>query len=353
MGSIKPHRENNLRTILSILTGCLSVLSVVAAEGINDLPRYDYEIDLRTVRQALAKVDMKDVAAEINLAMPVRAPKLLADQVDKRIENKVQVAIEASFPSSRYDEIAQEASEKYRMYKIGDFVSMDGIQRGEWRRIEGYLDAITNERLKLGDIYYARQDLTELSRPKFYREDHEEAVRKYVAIQTRNFDLAKKEFREEQRRLFANQEWPKFGYVYSRRMRRWVPAEAVLRNRYQKKLKNVFDELRNGIKDEILANNGYIVDSLNQWVLESDAALASNTSMLAKVRQFLLEELKGSSPAGGEGQQNDGEWEDEWDDEGQGNTGRGNRTIQSVRVPVAKQGLRPKQPSDVSNLYDE
>ena len=349
-----------MRKNLSILTGCLaclSVLSVVAAEGVNDLPRYDYEIELRTVRQALAKVDMKDVAAEINLAMPVRAPKLLADQVDKRIEQKVQAAIEANFPSSRYDEIAEAASEKYRMYKIGDFVSIDGIQRGEWRRIEGYLDAITNERIKLSDMYYARQDLTELSGPKFYREDHEEAVRKYIGIQTHNFDLAKKEFREEQRRLFANQEWPKFGYVYSRRMRRWVPAEAVLRNRYQKKVKNVAGELRNGIKDEVYASNGYIVDSLNQWVLESDAALASNTSMLAKVREFLLEELKGSSPNGGAGQQNDdnrdGEWDDEWDDEGQGNTGRGNRTIQTVRVPVASQDLRPKQPSDVSDLYDE
>jgi hypothetical protein len=345
-----------LRTILSILTGSLawlSVLSVVAAEGINDLPRYDYEIELRSIRQALAKVDMKDVAAEINLAMPVRAPKLLDDQVDKRIETKVHAAIEANFPSSRYDEIAQAASEKYRMFKVGDFVSIDGIQRGEWRRIEGYLDAITNDRIKLGDIYYARQDLTELSRPKFYREDHEEAVRKYIAIQTRNFDLAKKEFREEQRRLFANQEWPKFGYVYSRRMRRWVPAEAVLRNRYQKKLKSVAGELRNGIKDEVYANNGYIVDSLNQWVLESDAALTSSTSMLVKVRQFLLQEMKGSSPDGDAGQQDDGDWEDEWGDEGQGNTAPGNRAIQAVRNPVATQGLRPKQPSDVSDLYDE
>lgn len=346
-----------MRTILSILTGCLFALSVAAVEGIDDLSRYDYEIELRTIRQALAKVEIKDVAAEINLSMPVRAPQLLADQVDKMIEKKVEAAIEANFPSSRYDEIAQAASEKYRMFKVGDFVSMDGIQRGEWRRIEGYLDAITNDRIKLGDIYYARQDLTEVTRPKFYREDHEEAVRKYTAIQTRNFDLAKKEFREGQRRLFANQTWPKFGYVYSRRMRRWVPAEAVLRNRYQKKLKKMAAELRNGIKEEIYADNGYIVDSLNQWVLESDVALTSNTSMLVMVRQFLLQEMKDGSSSGGEEQQNDdnrdGEWEDEWGDEDQGNTGRGNRSIQAARGPGAKQGLRPRQPRDVSDLYDE
>jgi len=332
---------------------CLAVLSVDAAEGVSDLPKYDYEIELRTVRQALAKVNMKDVAAEINLAMPVRAPKLLADQVDTRIEKKVEDAIEENFPSSRYDEIAQAANEKYRMFKIGDFVSMDGLQRGEWRRLEGYLDAITNDRIKLGDIYYARQDLTELTRPKFYREDHEKAVRKYVTIQTRNFDLAKKEFREKQRRLFANQEWPRFGYVYSRRMRRWVPAEAVLRNRYQKKINNVAGKLRNDIREEVYAKNGYIVDGLNQWVLESDAALTSSASMLVKVRQFLLQEMKDGSSGGGAGQQNDGKWEDEWDDEGQGNTGRGNRSIQSARVPVGKQGLRPKQVRDVSDLYDE
>ena len=356
----EPHRESKLRTILSILTGCLAcliVVSIAAAEGAIDLPRYDYEIKLRAVRQALTKVDMNDLAAEINLAMPVRAPKLLTDQITNRIEKKLEVVLEEKFPSSRYDEIEQAASEKYRMFKIGEFVSIDGIQRGEWRRIEGYLDAITNDRIKLGDIYYARQDLTELTMPKFYREDHEEAVRKYKAIHTRNFDLAKKEFREEQRRLFANQEWPKFGYVYSRRMRRWVPAEAVLRNRYQKKLKGVIDELHNGIKEAVYADNGYVLDSLNQWVLESDVAVTSNTSMLAKVRQFLLLELRDSSRDGGARKQYDenpdDEWEDEWDDEDQGNTGRGNRTIQAVSAPVAKQDLRPKQPKNVGDLYDE
>ena len=45
--------------------------------------------------------------------------------------------------------------------------------------------------------------------------------------------------------------------------------------------------------------------------------------------------------------------EDEWDDEDQGNTGRGNRTIQAVSAPVAKQDLRPKQPKNVGDLYDE
>jgi hypothetical protein len=300
---------------------------------------------------------MEELAAEIKLAMPVRAPKLLEDQINNRIDKKVRVVLEEKCPDSRYAEIEQAASEKYRMYKIGDFVSMDGIQRGEWRRIEGYLDAITNERIKLGDIYYARQDLTELARPKFYREDHEQAVRKYKAIQVRNFNLAKKELQEEQRRLFANQEWPKFGYVYSRRMRRWVPAETVLRNRYQKKLKRIAGEQRNGIMEEVYAANGYILDSRNQWVLESDVAVTTNTSMLARVRQFLLMESQDGSPAGGAGKLNndypDSEWEDEWDDEGQGNTGPGNRNIQTVSAPVARQDLRPSQPSDVSDLYDE
>ena len=346
-----------MRTLFSIFAGALVCLPALAVKGVNDLPRYDYEIELRTIRQALPKVEMKHLAAEINLDMPVRAPMLLDDQVERRIEQKVLAAIEAKFPSARYDEIAEAASEKYRMYKIGDFVSIEGIQRGEWRRIEGHLDAITNERLKLGDIYYARQDLTDLTRPKFYREDHEEAVRKYITIQTRNFDLTKKEFREEQRRLFANQEWPKFGYVYSRRMRRWVPAEAVLRSRYQKKVKSVAAELRDAIKEEIYAKNGYILDKLNQqWVLEGDAALASQSTMLAKVRQFLLQDSKESQPGNGSGKQDNsnpgGEWEDEWGDEDQGNIGQDGSAVQAAMVPALEQGLRPKQPNDASDFHN-
>ena len=75
------------------------------------------------------------------------------------------------------------------------------------------------------------------------------------------------------------------------------------------------------------------------------------------VRIFLLLELKDSSRDGGARKQYDenpdDEWEDEWDDEDQGNTGRGNRTSQAVSAPVAKQDLRPKQPKNVGDLYDE
>jgi hypothetical protein len=274
------------KILCATLFACTTIASVHAQERIEELSRFDFDVEYLAVQRALEQVNSTDVAKENNLPLPIMPPRLLADQVEARIDSRVQELAEEQYPEARKEEIIMEVNTKLKMWKVGDYIQFHGIIRGIEQMVEGQLLSISMDRIRIGDINYARKDLRPWALAKIYKPEHEEMRRKHIGIQTRNLEMDKKKFMKELHSKMSNEEWPRYGYVFSKRKHRWIPADSVLQLRLKKKIVDTVAANREDARNEIYEQKGCVRDPFSgNWSIGGEG-VKSTESMLRRVRRF-------------------------------------------------------------------
>ncbi len=165
----------------------LTIAALVAIAGVlqagpydDELRRYDYEIEWRTIETVNDLLKPADFAIQKGYRFPVMPPARRADKVRDLIEAELERVVEEKYPQEHFEEIAVEAEQEYRLYQVGDEVTLHARLRGpEEIVLQGTLRLITLEHIKLNDTTIALVDLSPDDRAHFDRFLREDAIKTY------------------------------------------------------------------------------------------------------------------------------------------------------------------------------
>lgn len=113
---------------------------------------------------------------------PTKSKETIVDEVERQARAEAQEVVN---PDERRDQVDAEAEELYRMYRIGDRVSLvlrDG--RGPNAFVdEGLFTGINEEYVLVGNRMIPSRDLDPVDRAKFYENLNAEAKEEYIRLQ--------------------------------------------------------------------------------------------------------------------------------------------------------------------------
>lgn len=238
----------------------------------DSLKRVDYEVALRTQRAVNKQLNRVIFAEEIGWTPPIHPPSLNFDQVYARIEEVVdqEAGKDDKFPKSFYENVKIEAKELYRMWRAGDQgedVSVTVRIHGQNKVHKGPLRAVTRDRIIVGSLPFAKQDLSRSDRTHLYWEEHEAAVNRHIRNETQKFETARQAFKDIRREAIGRSEWPKFGFIYNRGPKVWQSRATAFEKQYQKKFNNLYKNLSEEIANSVYAEFGFTFDeTAQQWM---------------------------------------------------------------------------------------
>lgn len=341
----------------------------------DSLKRVDYEVALRTQRAVNKQLNRVIFAEEIGWTPPIHPPSLTFDQVYARIEEVVdqEAGKDDKFPKSFYENVKIEAKKLYRMWRAGDNgedVSVTVRIHGQNKVHKGPLRAVTRDRIIVGSLPFAKQDLSRADRTHLYWEEHEAAVNRHIRNETQKFETAREAFKDVRREAIGRSEWPKFGFIYNRGPKVWQSRAAAFEKKYQKKFDNLYKNLSEEIANSVYAEFGFTFDeTAQQWMYkgtgpsEEELKEQQTRSLLVRFKALFskeepdpVDEVLGLAPAPKE---EDSLWED--DVESGSRPARApaesaTETPPEAGTSAAAQQAAPAGPPPIENvddLYDE
>lgn len=232
------------------------------------LRRYDYEVEVQTIAALNQILTPEGFAAQMDeFDFPLLPPARTIDEINEMIDAQVHRVVEEKYPTARKDEILREAEDKYRLYRKGDTVTIQVLQRGVQKRLTGTLYMITPDNVKLGDDIVPIVDVAQQDKAHFNREIREDAINTYVKINTRRFTEAREKFEAEQRAEITEFIFKKNGYYYLPSRGRWFPKKVVFEALYEKRRQELYAEKLPEVQAVVYESHDWLYDSeSSRWV---------------------------------------------------------------------------------------
>jgi hypothetical protein len=251
-----------------------TISDLPAGEYDNELSRYAYDIEIQALTLLEANLNVDLFAEQLKLETPIFPTELTQEQVKSKIEEELRMRVEEKFPRSRYDEIKREAEEKYKMYKIGDQVSISRQYGGQQIEVTGLLEVVSPAIVKISGLPVPKIDIDEKDHAQLYWTEHEEAIQKYVRNKTRTFEEERDKFQKQQEKLLARKIWAESGYRRVKKSKGWVPLSEIFFQRYEKERQKKLNQLREEIKEKIYREHEYVyVEEKGGWLPEKVLAV--------------------------------------------------------------------------------
>ena len=157
--------------------------------------------------------DMPDEYPNMSKYMDISIPEWKVNNPVKKdilkirddLERELTNIFESACKIKDYEELEREGKKKYPMYKLEEgkkkpFVTNITLRGGRGyaaREIEGRLEAITVNRLRIGHRMISRNDLDEETQALFYDEVNQKMVEKYILQEQRRYKAIKEGFVNE------------------------------------------------------------------------------------------------------------------------------------------------------------
>ncbi len=260
--------KTSLSIHVLIFAFVLSTISAWALVDEDKLKALEYDINSQAVQKVNKAVTPDFIIAKYKIKTPILPPRLDKSQVEALVSKEVELRVEGEFPKSRYKEIEKNAKEKYRMYKIGDLVTLRVMdaRRGVTISVTKHIRKITSKGVMMGDVFYIFQDINPSEYPHFFKTKHNKAVEREIQMQTNLYKRQRKEYEDKVFRKLAPKIWRDEGYIYRPSKREWVPREEVFNYLYQKHWIEKYEEVRKDIEILVLEQNGFTWnEALQQW----------------------------------------------------------------------------------------
>ena len=194
-------------------------------------------------------------------------------KIREDMEKELTAIFEKHCKPKNIEDLEREGQEKYPMYKIEDgkkkpYVTNITLRGGRGyaaNKIEGRLEAITVNRLKIGPRMISRNDLDEDTQALFYDEVNQKMVEKYVLQEQRRYKAIKEGFVNDwvfmvyPDMLMAEGYVPK-QYLLNKVQRRstnvknWIPRDVYFENLYNVLLKKEIERIKPEITKDFFEN---------------------------------------------------------------------------------------------------
>lgn len=270
--------------------------------------RIQAELDKKVSRQALA--------GRLKMGWPVKEPADTLEDIVARVDAGIDGDVADRFPEDKREEFETEAAEKYRIYEKGDeieFIIRGG--RGANTFVEGQLLETTDGRVRVGERWIPKRDMSEETCANFWPEESEKYQKRHIRIRNIRYDAKIDSFRSDLRKERLPKAFQKGGYIprpkrsaRSPKPEDWISRRDLLEAYYKYARKQYEGTIRKRITEEVYVANGYVlVREKGEWMPKRVAA---------SVRDRLASLLK--NQGGGQQNQGDGEFEDdggEWEED--------------------------------------
>lgn len=284
----------NVRLIISVMIW-FGGYALTASEYDNELLRFDFETEIRAMRLVDSQLDTRQVATDLKLMLPIYPPQLTPQQISLKIEDEVYKSLEAQYSKAQYEKIKQQADETFRMYKPGDHISIMRQYGGQQLEASGLLEVVSKDIVKISSLPIPKLDIAKKDLARLYWAEHEEAIKKYVRMETRKFDDARIEFEKKERQRLTHAIWTDAGYRRLKKSNTWIPNVELFYKKLDLLRRQKIAEVLPGIKEEVYKENKYVYDEQQQsWVPHSVVALAAaqkasaeSGGLLGKMKAFL------------------------------------------------------------------
>ncbi len=264
----------------------------------DELKRYDFDIEVQTIKAVNQLLKPNDYAISIKLNPPIYPPVLTVDQVKLKIAEEIQALINQHFPDATYEKIKNDADEKFKMYKVGETVTIQRHYANQLLEVKGLLEVVSNDIIKISSIPIPKRDIARDDLARLFLADHEDAVRIYVQREVHKFEEKRKEYIEKAQDALTNKVWTKAGYLYNRRTNKWVPVMDIFNYQYSKAREKEMRRVRQEIREKVYKQNNYVnIPERGGWipqqVLDMEVAAknvseeAKDTTFLAKFKAFI------------------------------------------------------------------
>lgn len=283
-----------------------------AAPAVDDFDDDDWKLDRKEIlkeveREVQAQLEVlvtkekivKEQLVKWKLEPPWEWPlqksiKTLA-QVEAGLLEVLEKEAAKKFPLKKHHErVAQEMAEKFKMYKVADNVSFQVRGgRGTNTLVEGTVQVISAERVRIGLRWIFRDDIPEEQQALFYQEVNDKLRQEYEEREQRIYDARVDNFKFEQRQERLPGEMLKAFYVPDRRKKNaslrnpnpdsWISREEAVNLLYVAMRKVVGDQLRAKISAEKFKEAEYeYVKEKKEW-MPIDVAERWRAQQAAKV----------------------------------------------------------------------
>ena len=292
--------------IIGLLSICLiSSVTWISAKQVDfdeELERFDFDIEIRSVKKLNSQFTPSDFANTLKITKPLFLTKYTREQVRLMIENEVQKLVTKKFPKERYDEIEIEAEKRYTMYKVGDNIVIHRQYGGQLLEASGLLETVATELVKVSGLPIPTVDIVSEDLARLYWRQHEEAISKYIRNKTREFEDARKAYRQKIRAKIARTMWHQSGYRKIKRSNRWVSVLNAFLNQFERTKREMLESIRIPERVEVYKENGYsYVEERGGWILQSvldeeqRALEEGGDSILGKIKVFFKKKKSAES----------------------------------------------------------
>lgn len=239
-----------------LLMAALLPLAPVRAQGTAAAPKggltsedtlksLEYRIEVDTVKRVNSKLSAYELAKELKLETPIMPPVLSREQVKAQIEQEVAKAVEEKYPAAHFDEIKADAKARFRMYDIGESITVRRLNRDN-AVVEkvGRLREVKELNIIVADEKILRDDISAKDIMHFYREEYNKSVEEFVRAQSRLYTTQRDEYEAEERRKIGSAVWSSSGYIYWRGKSTWVPLYDYFYGMVEKKRRSLYANIR-------------------------------------------------------------------------------------------------------------
>ncbi len=346
-------RRPSFLTIL--MCWALTMMAALASEREAAMESLKYDIErnlIGVLNQVMPPAKFAEQHEEYTL--PVLPPTAALEEVEQMIQDELQRVLDEKYPESRRAEIVNQAEELFRLYKKGERVTIRARKQGpEPKEITGTLYAISRNNIRIGDQIIPMADIVSQDQAHFLRDVQDGYIKRFIKVQTQQFERQRARFEEEQRPLISGLMYKQNGYMA--RDGQWHPARTLFLADYERQREELYKQYYPKEEAEVLQTDGWYYDEgKTEWTKADHAggAVAAGESSaprppapkssMEEARPILTEivqslygtEGPGSKPAGG-----------------------GLLDLPSDRAPVqeppAEAPAAAPPAGDVSDLYDE
>lgn len=252
------------------------------------------QLDVQVTKEKVVKEQLVKWKLDPPWAWPIqKSPKTVA-QVEADLLKVLDAEAAKKFPiKQNRQRVAAEIEQKFRMFRVGDNVSFTVRGgRGTNTNIDGTVQKITAERIRIGQRWIHRDDIPEEYQALFYEEVNAKLRREYEEREQRVYDAKVDNFKFEERQERLPGELLKAFYVPDRRQKNaslknpnpevWISREETVNLLYAVMRKAVGDKLRKEITEVKFAEAEYeFVKELKEW-MPIDVAEAWRAAQAAK-----------------------------------------------------------------------
>lgn len=237
------------------------------------------QLDVLVTKEKVVKEQLVKWKLDPAWAWPIqKGPKTVA-QVEEDLLKVLEAEATKKFPIKQHQQrVAAEIEQKFRMFKVGDLVNFTVRGgRGTNTSIDGTVQKITAERIRIGQRWIHRDDIPEEYQALFYEEVNAKLRKEHEEREQRVYDAKVDNYKFEERQERLPGELLKAFYVPDRRQKNaslknpnpeaWISREETVNLLYAVMRKAVGDKLRKEITEAKFTEAEYeYVKELKEWM---------------------------------------------------------------------------------------